>query len=160
MNIKQQLTTKQEISKIENGLAIYNSNLVEQLNVREYMVKGKYIVEDLTTKDDIEPYFKCSCPDHIYRGVECKHILSVTFYQLSIRNGAWKMEDYDIDREDLRKMDNNELKEFIQSRLIKQIELEHQLHEINSTIWTNNRLIDESKKEIDSRMTFGKWNGA
>ena len=88
MNIKQQLTTKQEMSKIENGLAIYNNGLVEQLNVREYLVKGKYIVEDLTTREDIEPFYKCSCPDHVYRGVECKHIISVQLYQLNIRNGA------------------------------------------------------------------------
>jgi uncharacterized Zn finger protein len=86
MNIKQELTTKQEMNKVENGLGIYNNGLVEQLNTREYLVKGKYIVEDLTTIEDIEPFYKCSCPDHTYRGVECKHILAVQFYLLN--NGA------------------------------------------------------------------------
>jgi hypothetical protein len=87
MNIKQELTEQQQITKVENGLGIYNNGLVEQFNTREYLVKGKYIVEDLTTKDDIEPFYRCSCPDHVYRGVECKHINAVIFYQLN-KGGA------------------------------------------------------------------------
>jgi len=86
MNTQISLTEEQQYSKVQNGLAIYNSELIEQLNIREYLVKGSYIVEDLTTKEDIEPVYKCSCPDHQYRGVECKHILAIMFYQLN--NGA------------------------------------------------------------------------
>ena len=86
MNLKQELTTEQETNRIAKGYDIFSHNLIEQISKREYIIKGKYIVEDLTTEMDIEPIYQCSCPDHVYRGgVRCAHIIGVTFY---ILNGA------------------------------------------------------------------------
>lgn len=83
MNTTSILTIEQETNRAVKGHEIYINGLVEKLNnPREYEVKGKYIVEDLTTDQDIEPYFKCSCGDHVYRGVICCHIIAVQFYIL------------------------------------------------------------------------------
>ncbi len=86
MNTKQILTIDQETNRTIKGWDIFSQNLVEQINKREYLVKGKYVVEDLTMDDeDIIPVYQCSCPDHQYRQVQCCHIIAVTFYNM---NGA------------------------------------------------------------------------
>jgi hypothetical protein len=82
MNIKQELNIEQETNRVEKGYNAYNQGLVEKLNDRVYLVKGKYEVEDLTTRQDINPVMTCSCPDHQYRGVDCSHIISVQFYMM------------------------------------------------------------------------------
>ena len=87
MNIIQELNIEQESNRVIKGNEIYNNGLVEKLNPRLYIVKGKYEVEDLTTIEDINPVYQCSCPDHKYRQVRCAHIIAVTFYQLN-NNGA------------------------------------------------------------------------
>lgn len=83
MNTQTLLNQEQKDNRTQKGLDIYNSGLVEKVNSREYLVKGRYVVEDLTIEDeDITPFYKCSCPDHKYNNVECKHIISVQFYML------------------------------------------------------------------------------
>lgn len=83
MNTQVLLTEKQEIDRVQEGLRIYNANLIQQLNKREYLVKNQYVVEDLSEIGDIEPYLTCSCKDFEYRHVVCKHINAVTFLQLN-----------------------------------------------------------------------------
>lgn len=84
MNTNVLLTEQQETNRAVEAYDIYNQGLVEKVNSREYIVKGKYIVEDLTTNEDIEPFYRCSCPDNQYRHVLCKHISSVQFLLLDI----------------------------------------------------------------------------
>ena len=86
MNNQLLITEQQETNRVVKGYEIYNNGLTEKLNDRVYIVKGKYEVEDLTTKEDIEPVYICSCPDYRYRQVQCAHITAVQFYQLE--NGA------------------------------------------------------------------------
>ena len=86
MNIKQELSIEQESNRVEKGFSIYKAELIEKLNDRVYLVKGKYEVEDLTTKTDINPYMTCSCPDHRYRGVDCSHIFAVQFFIMGESN--------------------------------------------------------------------------
>jgi hypothetical protein len=87
MNTTIQLSINQETNRQVKGWTIYNDGLVEKLDNRTYLVKGKYTVEDLTMDgEDIDPFFRCSCPDHNYRGVRCGHIIAVEFY--IIENGA------------------------------------------------------------------------
>ena len=86
MNTVNILSESQQDSRTQKGYNLFLENKVSRLNQREYEVIGSkgntYIVEDLTTKEDIEPFLKCSCPDHVYRGVECYHIVAVTFKQM------------------------------------------------------------------------------
>lgn len=79
INKLETIDLEKHTDRITKGYELYNSGLVERINLREYIVSGKYTVEDLTTNEDIEPYLKCSCPDHVYRAVQCKHIIAVTF---------------------------------------------------------------------------------
>jgi len=80
MNImKQELSIEQETSRVEKGYNTFLNDLVEKLDDRVYIVKGKYEVEDLTTKEDINGVYQCTCPDHVYRGVNCSHIIAVQF---------------------------------------------------------------------------------
>lgn len=78
------LDEQQQANRAVKGYEIYKAKLVEHINPRLFMVKGKYEVEDLTTEEDIDQIFQCSCPDHQYRGVICGHIIAVQFYILGL----------------------------------------------------------------------------
>lgn len=84
MNITQQLNEEQTTNRVAKGYEIFNQDLVEQINARLYSVKGKYEVEDLTTNEDINPVYQCSCPDFVYRHVQCSHIIAVQFKQMEL----------------------------------------------------------------------------
>lgn len=84
INKLETITENKHVDRIVKGHELYNNGLVERIGLREYIVSGKYTVEDLTTKEDIEPFLKCSCPDHVFRDVQCKHIMAVTFYQIGL----------------------------------------------------------------------------
>ena len=68
--------------RLEKAAELYNNGLVEKVNDHLFIVKGQYTIEDF---GDIQPIWKCTCGDSMYRGVVCKHIMSV---ELSILNGA------------------------------------------------------------------------
>ena len=66
--------------RLERAAELYNNGLVEKVNEHEFIVKGQYLIKDI---GDIDPIFTCTCSDFEYRGVICKHIMSV---ELSILN--------------------------------------------------------------------------
>lgn len=80
MNTQVILNEQQEQNRTIKGHEIYINGLVEKINDKEYLVKGKYKIEDLTIEGDINPYFICSCPDNQYRHVRCGHIIATEFY--------------------------------------------------------------------------------
>lgn len=82
MNTKQELltqTVEQDTNRIVKGHEIYKAGLVEQISNNEYIVSGKYYLEDFGSDT-----YTCNCPDHSFRQIRCKHIIAVTFYQLGL----------------------------------------------------------------------------
>lgn len=68
------LTENQKDSRTVKGYEIYNSGLVEKLDGDKWLVKGKYLVEDIFNT------LMCNCPDFTYRtDKRCKHIIAVEF---------------------------------------------------------------------------------
>ncbi len=65
------------LNRQQQGLAIANiDGAIKRINERKYVVKsqngnGEY---DICSTD---LGWVCSCPDHKFRGVECKHIFAV-----------------------------------------------------------------------------------
>lgn len=78
-----QISIEQQNDRVNRGLEIYNNGKITKLNDKEYLVKDRYIVQNLY--DDV---FTCTCKDFEYRTdmiKDCKHITGVYFH---ILNGA------------------------------------------------------------------------
>jgi putative transposase len=66
----------QQANRAESGKLLQNN--VKRLNERNYQVKS-------LTRDEVYKILVisigwiCSCADHVYRGVKCKHIYAVEF---------------------------------------------------------------------------------
>ena len=87
MNMNQEiiLSETQSANRAVLGYRIYNSGQIERIGLRLFKVSDKYMVEDLTTDEDIEPIFMCSCPDFNFRGVRhCKHVIAIQFYIMGL----------------------------------------------------------------------------
>lgn len=86
MNSKQQLVNKVETQenykRLIRGQEIYNQNLISKLEGDIFLVKDRYIVENI---GDIDPIYTCTCDDFTYRCDQyhnCKHIFAIILYQL------------------------------------------------------------------------------
>jgi len=85
MNNQNSLLIQKETDRQVRGYEIYKAGLVTKLNESEYLVKDQYIVEDLDKTLLNYDGYTCTCPDYQYNsGLNCKHIIAVTFYQLGL----------------------------------------------------------------------------
>ena len=77
------INEQQEHDRVIKGMEIYKAQQVERLDDKTFLVKNKYVVEDI-----LDELFTCTCKDFAYRTdqyTNCKHINSVLLY---ILNGA------------------------------------------------------------------------
>ena len=63
----------QQINREESGRLLQNN--VKRLNDRNYQVLRDEVYKKLITSIG----WVCSCADHMFRGVKCKHIYAVEF---------------------------------------------------------------------------------
>lgn len=73
------ISEDQQVNRIAKGNEIYKAGLVEPISNNEYIVSGKYYLEDFGNGT-----YTCNCADHTFRQVICKHIIAVQFYQLGL----------------------------------------------------------------------------
>jgi transposase-like protein len=72
---------QQKLTRQENGQAIANKpNQIARIDDKEYKVKSQSSDHEYHILNT-ELGWICSCSDHIYRGVKCKHIHAVEFSQ-------------------------------------------------------------------------------
>ena len=82
-----QVETEQNFKRLARGHEIYNNGLVSQIENDVFLIKEKYVVEDIST--DHSPIYTCTCPDYQFRPEQqCKHIFATVLYQLEKGNGA------------------------------------------------------------------------
>jgi len=72
------------ITRQEKGQAIAQ-NHIKRIDANSYQVKSQSANGDYYKVIAGELGWLCSCPDHMYRGVKCKHIFAVEF-SLALRN--------------------------------------------------------------------------
>ena len=85
MNIIQEL--KQEEDRVIRAYEIYKANQIEKLDDKTFLVKNKYIVQDI-----LDELYTCTCQDFTnrcgYKTIDnefmnCKHCISVMLYLLN-----------------------------------------------------------------------------
>ena len=70
-----------EQERVIKGMEIYKAQQVERLDSKTFLVKNKYVVEDI-----LDELFTCTCKDFAYRTDQyhnCKHIISTMLYILN-----------------------------------------------------------------------------
>lgn len=84
-------------SRMLRGFAIVSqANQIKQMRIPTFKVRsqsgnGQYVVTNGKGWD-------CTCPDHVYRGVECKHVFAVKFW-LGLKEKIGKSDVFQLHRE-------------------------------------------------------------
>jgi len=74
MDINKQQTTTRQMKALT---IVGQSDQIKRINHVTYKVKSQSSDEWYDVRHEYKHGWTCTCPDHIYRHVECKHILSV-----------------------------------------------------------------------------------
>lgn len=69
------------LNRLERASKIANTpKAIRKVNAKQYVVKSQQGLVSYVVSEDAEGNYKCSCPDHLLNGCECKHILAVKLY--------------------------------------------------------------------------------
>ncbi|HJJ38525.1 MAG TPA: transposase [Methanocorpusculum sp.] len=69
------------LNRLERAAKIANTrNAIRKVKPQTYTVKSQQGLVSYVVSKDAEGNYKCSCPDHLLNGCECKHIIAVKMY--------------------------------------------------------------------------------